>query len=52
MVVQHIHHSLQELLLSLPGKPDRLAGLVVKVSASEGEDPGFESRFLRHSSDL
>ena len=26
---------------------DRLVGLVVKVSASKAEDPGFESRLLR-----
>ena len=26
---------------------DRLAGLVVKASASGAEDPGFESRLLR-----
>ena len=25
-------------------RPDRLAGLVVEVSASGAEDPGFESR--------
>ena len=37
---------------------DRLAGLVVKASASGAEDPGFESRLRRdfsgssHSSDL
>ena len=37
---------------------DRLVGLVVKVSASTAEDPGFESRLRRdfsgssHTSDL
>ena len=37
---------------------DRLVGLVVKVSASRAEDPGFESRLRRdisgssHTSDL
>ena len=37
---------------------DRLAGLVVKASASGAEDPGFESRFVldfsgsSHTSDL
>ena len=37
---------------------DRLAGLVVKASASGAEDPGFESRLRRdfsgssHTSDL
>ena len=37
---------------------DRLAGLVVKASASRAEDPGFESRLRRdisgsnHTSDL
>ena len=36
----------------------RLVGLVVKVTASRAEDPGFESRWLRdfsgssHTSDL
>ena len=30
-----------------PTLPDRLAGLVVKASASRAEDPGFESRFRR-----
>ena len=39
-------------------RPDRLAGLVVKVSASGAEDPGFESRLRwdfsvpSHTSDL
>ena len=37
---------------------NRLVGLVVKVSASEAEDPGFQSRLRRdfsgssHTSDL
>ena len=37
---------------------DRLTGLLVKVSASRAEDPGFESRLLQdfsglsHTSDL
>ena len=30
--------------------PDRLAGLVVKASASGAEDPGFESRLRRNFS--
>ena len=30
----------------LLGLVDRLVGLVVKVSASRAEDPGFESRFF------
>ena len=42
----------------IPRPHDRLLGLVVKVSASRAEDPGFESRLRRdfsgssHTSDL
>ena len=45
--------------MDLPSFDDRLAGLVVKASASGAEDPGFKSRLRRdffsglsHTSDL
>ena len=48
----------QPPLNDLPFASHRLAGLVVKASASGAEDPGFESRWRRdfsgsnHSTDL
>ena len=50
--------SLKILLLTVALSQDRLAGLVVKTSASGAEDPGFESRLrwdfsgLSHTSDF
>ena len=52
----HVYGPTEEATGSV--KSDRLAGLVVKASASRAEDPGFESRLRRdfsgssHTSDL
>ena len=45
LVMLHISHL--NPAIEAHHSPDRLVGLVVKVSAPRAEDPGFESRLRR-----